>query len=155
MAVGRAAVGTPAIVRAAAAAPIRRPDLRLGRSGALFLHLCGFSDPIAQVVQLCPADVATGGDLDLGDDRRVDREGALDAHAEADLADRERLPGTASLPADHDALEDLDALAGPLDHAHVNPQRVARGECRNVVAQRDAVDEIGAVHGATLQGPEN
>ena len=61
------------------------------RSVALLLDLRGLPDPVAQVVELGPAHVAAGDDLDLGQDRRVHREGALDADAEAHLADGEGL----------------------------------------------------------------
>ncbi len=75
-------------------------------------------------------------------------ERALDADAEAELADGERLVDTGALAADDHALEDLDPLAGPLDHPHVDLQRVAGPEGRDVVTQAGAVDEIGGVHGA-------
>ena len=66
--------------------------------------------------------------------------------AEADLADGEGLAGAAALAADHHALEDLDPLAGALDHADVHLQGVAGAEVGDVVAQLGAVDEISAVH---------
>src|SRR5690242_2385703 len=78
---------------------------------ALLLDLGRLAAQVTQVVELRSADVTARDDLDLGDDRRVHREGALDTDAEADLADREGLPDAAALPADHHALEDLDALA--------------------------------------------
>ena len=43
---------------------------------------------------------AAADDLDLGDDRRVHREGSLDTHAEAHLADLERLAHAGTLAAD-------------------------------------------------------
>src|SRR3954471_2065775 len=102
---------------------------------ALFLDLRRFSDAITEVVELRPADVAAGDDLDLGEDRRVHREGALDADAEAHLAHGEGLAGAAALAADDRALEDLDPLTGAFDHAHVDLQAVAGSELGNVVAQ--------------------
>src|SRR3954469_6687307 len=82
---------------------------------ALLLDLGGLAAQLAEVVQLRPADVAAGDDLDLLDDRGVHREGPLDAHAEAHLAHGEGLADAAALAADHHALEDLDARAVALD----------------------------------------
>src|SRR5262249_13899382 len=60
---------------------------------------------VAHVVELGAADPATGDDLDLVDRRAVHREGALHAHAVADLAHGEGLPEAAALAPDHEALE--------------------------------------------------
>ena len=78
------------------------------RALALFLDLGGLAAQIAQVVQLRAADVAAGDQLDLVQVRGVHREGALDADAEADLADGEGLADAAALAADDVAGEDLD-----------------------------------------------
>src|SRR4051794_39623013 len=56
---------------------------------APLLDLGGLPTQVAEVVQLRPADVTTGHDLDLLEDRRVEREGSLDTDAEGDLADGE------------------------------------------------------------------
>src|SRR5687768_3314381 len=45
---------------------------------AALLDLGGLAAEVAQVVELGAAHVATGHDLDLLEDRRVEREGALD-----------------------------------------------------------------------------
>src|SRR5205814_1158162 len=95
---------------------------------------------------LCATDVAAGHHLDVVDVRRVDREGPLDADAIALLAHRERLADAATLPTDNDALEDLDALLGALDHLDVHVDGVARVERGDVVAQRRLVDEVQPVH---------
>src|SRR4051794_28604526 len=125
-------------------------DMRDGLAGrALLLDLRGLPAEITQVVQLRPTDIAHAVELDLADDRRVHRERALDADAEAHLADGEGLAHARALAADHDALEDLQALARALDHAHVDLDGVARVEGRHVVTQAAAVDEIGGVHGAS------
>src|SRR5215213_8046515 len=87
---------------------------------ALLLDLRGLAAQVAQVVQLGAADVAAADDLDLVQDRRMHREGALDADAETDLADGERLADALALAADDGALEDLDARAVALDDLHVN-----------------------------------
>src|SRR5207302_10682194 len=79
---------------------------------------------VPQVVQLGTAHPAPGDGLDLVDRRAVHREGPLDAHAVADLADGERLPGPAALAPDHHALEHLDPRAVPLGDPDVNLERV-------------------------------
>ena len=68
---------------------------RIGAPGsvvATFLDLGGLAAQVAQVVELRAAHVTAGDDLDLLEDRAVQREGALDADAERDLADREGTP---------------------------------------------------------------
>ena len=77
---------------------------------------------------------------------RVHREGALDADAEADLADGERLADAIALAPDDDALEDLDARAGALDDLDVDLERVAGTEVRDVGAQRGGVDSVEDLH---------
>src|ERR1700722_10657741 len=104
---------------------IRRPP---AGSDPLLLDLRRFPDAVPQVVELGPPDIASSDDLDLGEDRRVHRERALDTDPEADLADSERLAGTAPLATDHCALKELDPLPGAFDHANVHLQGVARSE---------------------------
>src|SRR3954471_17318844 len=101
---------------------------------AAFLDLGSLPAQVAQVVQLGPADVAAGHDLDLLEDRRVEREGALDTDAEGDLADREGAPDAGALDPDHDALEDLDPRARALGDLDVDLDGVAGAELREVVA---------------------
>src|SRR5215208_692613 len=101
---------------------------------ALLLDLGGLAAQVAQVVELGAADVAAGDDLDALEDRRVEREGALDTDAEGDLADREGAADAGAVHADHHALEDLDAGAGALDDLHVHLDGVTGPEGREVVA---------------------
>src|SRR5207247_1261814 len=74
---------------------------------------------LAQVVQLRPANAALGHDLDLGDRRRMQGEGPLDADPEGDLAHGERLAKSAAMTSDHDPLEDLDLLTPAFRHTYV------------------------------------
>src|SRR3954452_1759948 len=101
-----------------------------------------------QVVELGPARVAPGDHLDLGDDRRVDGEGALHAHLEAQLADLEGLLQARALPGDHVALEDLDALAASLHHPDVHLEQVTGGEIGDVGAEARLVHDVGGLQGA-------
>src|SRR5215211_1346980 len=82
----------------------------------------------------------------------MDGESAFDADAEADLADGERLAGTAALAAGHDPLEHLCALPVALHHPDVHLERVAGREVRNVLTKVGAIDEIGCVHRSPSRG---
>ena len=73
-------------------------------------------------------------DVDLVDDRRVQREDALDALAERHLADREGRAGAAAVHADHHALEHLDALLVAFAHLDVDAHGVARLDRRALVS---------------------
>ena len=102
---------------------------------------------VAQVVELRAADPAALDELELRDRRRVQRERALHADPERDLADREGLAHAAAGAPDDDALEDLDALAVPLDHADVHLHGVTGAERGEIRAQERLLDQIGRVHG--------
>src|ERR1700722_1092893 len=115
--------------------------------GPPLFDLGRLAHPVAQVIQLRSADVAEGGDLELGDGRRVHREGSLDADAEAHLAHREGLPDTGALAAGDDAPEHLEALASAFDDPNVDLDRVPGPELGDVVAQAVAVDDLSGVHG--------
>ena len=116
-----------------------RLDRLLGADVAALAHARALADAIAQVVELRAPHVAAGGHLDPLDLRRVHRERALDADAEGLLAHRERLARAVALALDHDALEDLHAAAGPLDHLEVDLQAIAGREVGNA-AQLRALD---------------
>src|SRR5215210_5105214 len=116
--------------------------LRLARVATL-AHTRALADAAAQVVELGAAHVAAGGDLDALDLRRVQRERALDAHAEGLLAHGERLADTFALALDDDALEDLGSTARALDHLEVDADAVARlelGDAPQLLAL-EAVDD--------------
>src|SRR4029453_4563257 len=111
-------------------------DLLGGVEVALFLDLRSLTAQGAHVVQLGAADVTLGDDLDLFDDRRVNREGTLNADAEGNLADGEGLADTLALAAKDEALENLDTGVLAFDDVHVNLEGVTRTELRNIVTQR-------------------
>src|ERR1700720_2484125 len=82
----------------------------------------------AQVVELGAPHLAAPDHLDAAERRRVQREDPFDADAARDLAHGEGLAGAAAAPADHHALEDLDAFLVTLDDPHVDAHRVAGAE---------------------------
>src|SRR5437762_4626385 len=118
-----------------AARPLGRFLGLLGDQLALGLDVLGdaarLAAQVAQVIELGAADRALAHYFDLPDAGTVEREHALDAFAEADLAHRERGIHAGILAADAQALVDLDALAVAFLHFHMHPQRVARLEARH------------------------
>src|SRR5436853_809564 len=70
-----------------------------------------FAGAAAQIIELGAADGAAADHLDRFDVRRINREDALDALAEADLPDREGAAEAAIGAGDADAFEILDAGA--------------------------------------------
>src|SRR6202012_6210657 len=95
----------------------------------------GLAAQLTQVVQLGPADLAPGHGLDLVDRGAVDRGGALDADAVADLPHGEGLADATALTPDDHALEDLDTGAVAFLDPDVDPQRVPGAEVRNVIPE--------------------
>src|SRR5687768_15699339 len=91
-----------------------------------FLHTRRLPLQTSQEVQLGAAHARRPDDVDLGDRRRVQREDALDALTERDLADGEGRAHAAAVEADDDALEDLDALLVALAHLDVHTDGVPR-----------------------------
>src|SRR5579862_6551870 len=110
---------------------------------AQLAHASLLADLAAKVVELRAVDVADRTHLDLVDLGRVERERALDTHAERVLAHREGLARAGALALDHDPLEHLDPLAGALDHAKVDAYGVAGLEPRNLaeLAALDVLDD--------------
>ena len=103
----------------------RSLDLALGALG----DAGRLAAAIAQVIELGAADGATTHDLDRVERRRVEREHALHAFAEADLAHGEaRADAGPVVTGDADALVILDAGALAFDNADADAERVARTE---------------------------
>src|SRR5215212_10581451 len=105
-------------------------------------HPRALADAAAQVVELGPAHVAAGRDLDALDLRRVHRERPLDADAEGLLAHRERFAHALALALDDDPFEDLDTAPRALDHLKVDADGVARLEAGHVLAQLALLDAL-------------
>src|SRR5690606_14087580 len=100
-------------------------------AGDVGLEAGGLAPQLAQVVELGAAAAAAAHDRDLADQRRVEREDALDALAEGDLAHGHGAAGAAAVLArDDDALEGMGA--GP-------------------VALGDIVVDTDCVHGHRLE----
>src|SRR5205823_3156369 len=117
-------------------------DDLLGPGRAALAHPRALADPLAQVVELGPADVTASGDLDPLDLGRVHRERAFHAYAEGLLADRERLAHPVALALEDDSLEHLRAPSRALDDLEVDADPVAGRELRHASQLRalEAVD---------------
>ena len=107
--------------------PSMRPrrDYQAGCCFLLLLHARRLALQLAQEVELRAADLRGAEHVDLVDDRRVQREDALDALAERHLAHREGRARAAAVHADHHALEHLDAFLVAFTHLHVDADGVA------------------------------
>src|SRR5687767_15053584 len=99
----------------------RESDRPLG-----FLHARGLPLQLAEEVQLGAADAGGAHDVDLVDDRRMQREDALHTLPERNLANGECRARAAAMHPDHHALEHLDALFVAFANFHVDADCVPR-----------------------------
>src|SRR5690606_27638623 len=109
---------------------------------------------IAQVVELGATDLAAANDFDAFDERRVNREYALDAFAVGDLANGEALVDAAARTGDADAFLGLYAGTGAFANADVDADGVAGFEFRQLALGFDLGGLFGFqlldnVHGQT------
>src|SRR5690606_2989206 len=102
------------------------------------LEASGLAAQLAQVVELRAARPAAAHDLDLADQRRAEREDALDALAVAD--GRGAAGAAAVLARDDDALGGLDAGSVALGDLVVDTDRVTGVELGDVVPQEGLLD---------------
>ena len=106
----------------------------------------GTTGETTQVVELGAANLAKACDFDFVDARRMNKERSLNSNAVGgNPANGEVLIHATGAAADHDAFEDLNALAGALNNLRVNANGVARTKCRNfgfVLLRLDLPDEL-------------
>src|SRR5665648_124461 len=124
----------------------RKPVLLLADARLLPGHL-------AQVEELRAADVAPLFHLDLFEEGRVDRVGALHADAVRFLADLEGGGDGVPVEADHDPLEILDALLLAFLDPRVDPDGVPHVEFREILALLPGFDILEETHGHILSFP--
>jgi hypothetical protein len=113
---------------------------------ALFLDFCLLAAKITQEVELGATNVATGNNLDVVDNRRVNGELSLHTHLKADLTHGKRLADTLAGAADNDALKNLNTRARALDDVDVDFDSVTGAEVGNVVTQCWCVYGVKNVH---------
>src|SRR5205823_3463142 len=102
---------------------------------ALFFDARGFSPEIPEVIELRTTDPAMAFYLDAIDRRRIEREHALHPDTTGDLAHGEHLPRSAASARDDETLEHLNAFLVAFLDLHVDLDRVARREVRDVGAR--------------------
>src|SRR5688572_26435250 len=103
-----------------------------GLAFALLFDARGFSAEIPEVVELRTTDPAMTFYLDSINRGGVEREHSLHTNTTRDLADSEHLARAATLAGEDDALEDLDALFVAFLDLHVDLDRVAGREVRDI-----------------------
>src|SRR5687768_7950368 len=108
----------------------------------LFLNAGGLAAKLTEIVKLGTPHLAAADDVDVVDDRRVQREDAFDAHAEAHLADRNGLADAAVLAGYDDPLKNLQALLVAFLDADVHFDSVARLKSRNVLSYLCVLNQI-------------
>src|ERR1035438_1189630 len=110
-----------------------------------------FAFEAAQVVELGATGAAGAHDVDMVDHRGVQREDALNAGAEAGLADGNGLAHAGVVAADRDTLEGLQAFLVAFPDLHVDADGIADPELRKVhslILIQDLL-QIGVDHGLT------
>ena len=100
------------------------------------LDLGGPADAIAKVVKLGAPDFASPNDLYATDERRMQREAALDAYAVGHTADGVSGSDAGAAPLQHDAFENLKPLALAFTYLDVNADGVAGAKVGEVSFQR-------------------
>ena len=113
---------------------------------ALFANLGFLATQRAEVVELCPAHVTARNNLDVVDDRGVQRERTLHAHLEADFAHNEGFGDAVTRAGNHNTLEDLDTRTGTFDNVHVNFDGISGAEVGNIATQAGCVNKIERLH---------
>src|SRR4029450_11973412 len=100
----------------------------------------------AEIIELGAAHGAAAHHLDRIDDRRIEREDALDAFAERNLADREVRVHALVGAGDAHALVHLDAAAVAFDDFHADAQRVAGAEFGDILAIAERGNRLRLEH---------
>src|SRR5262245_48441200 len=105
-------------------------------AGVALADAGGLASQGAQEIKFGAADAPVFDDVDVIDDRRVEREDALDAHAERGLAHSDRLTDAFPPTRHYNPLERLQPLLGlALRDPNVNADGVAGNEIRDVAFQ--------------------
>src|SRR5688500_13899106 len=144
-----------AAVRGSGGLVFRGPCSRHDDSHLLFLDARCLAGELAQVVQLRPAHATATHHLNVADHWAVHGKDALDANTVRNLADCERLADTTAAAGDAHAFERLNALLVTFLHAHIDAQRVARTEGRQIAPQPGFLSLDEGVHSLLRGWPED
>ena len=121
-------------------------DLFLAGSGSLSIvavparvaltDTCGLTAQSTKVVKLRSANASALHEVDVVDDRCVQRENSFDADAETRLANGDRLASAAMFACDYDAFKNLQSLFGlGLFDPNVHTDRIAWLKSWNITTQ--------------------
>ena len=110
------------------------------------LDLGGLADPVAEVVELGPPDLALPDNLDPVDPRAVQGEDPLDTDAVADLPDDEGAADADVVLRDDDAFVDLDPLCGTLDDLEIDLDGISDGEALRILLDLSCLNGLDDVH---------
>ena len=103
----------------------RSPLFLLSSKLDSLLDLCSLAEAVAQVVQLCTADLALTDGLDHCNVGRMQGENLLAADAVGNTANSDGLSDAAALASDDGAFENLDTLTRAFLDANMNTNGVA------------------------------
>lgn len=105
-----------------------------------------FAAKVAKIIKLSTANLTATNNVDVIDDRCVQREDTFDAYAEADLSHGYRLADAAMFASNANALERLQAFLCAFFDPDVNAKRIARLKCGNVLFKLSLFDYIQSIH---------
>ncbi len=100
----------------------------------------GLTNPITQEVQLRTPGIATTDNLELGDQRRMDRPGLLDPDLTNHTTHSHILVNATTLAKNHRALIDLDALLLAFDDPKMHIDRIANIKAGNIRLECVGID---------------
>jgi hypothetical protein len=107
-----------------------------------FPQASSFALKSAQIVQLGATHAAGANEIDVIDNRRVDGEDTLNALAEADLPNGDRLAQSGVISRDYSAFESLQPLFVTFPDANMDAYGVSRPELRMSLSTSVLADEL-------------
>src|SRR6185503_2813216 len=112
---------------------------------------CGLTAQSTQVVELRASDATTLYEIDMVDDRRVQRENSFDADAETGFSHCDRFARAAMFAGDDDAFKSLQSLFGlGLFNPHVYTDRIAWLKLWNIITQLRLFNFVQSIHCSML-----
>src|SRR6185369_16238828 len=112
---------------------------------------CGFTAQSTEVVKLCSSDAAALDEIDVVDNRRVQRENSFDADAKTRLSHCDRFARASMFARDHDAFKSLQSLFGlGLFNPHVYTDRIAWLKLWNITTQLRLFNFVQSIHCSML-----
>ena len=111
----------------------------------------GFAAQPAQVIELGSPDATSFHEVDVVDDRRVQREDSFNADAKTRFSDSDGFASAAMFTRDYDALKSLQSLFGlGLLNPHVHADRIAWLKLWNILTQLRIFNFVQSIHYSML-----